>query len=115
MTGHRNPAGQRTVRRHNLSLITTALAAAPGSRAELAQRTGLTKATVSSLVDHLIARAVLIEGEPATRFFVVLDGWLRLFRETVDGQDSTIGVFGPDLRMLFRRGDERDYWDGEGD
>jgi predicted NBD/HSP70 family sugar kinase len=66
VTGHRNPAGQRTVRRHNLSLITTALAAAPGSRAELAQRTGLTKATVSSLVDHLIARAVLIEGEPAT-------------------------------------------------
>ena len=66
MTGHRNPAGQRTVRRHNLSLITAALAAAPGSRAELAQRTGLTKATVSSLVDHLIARAVLIEGQPAT-------------------------------------------------
>lgn len=65
MTG-RTPAGQRTVRRHNLSLITAALAAAPGSRAELAQRTGLTKATVSSLVDHLIARAVLVEGQPAT-------------------------------------------------
>jgi uncharacterized cupin superfamily protein len=25
-----------------------------------------------------------------------------------------LGVFGPDLRMLFRRADERDYWDGEG-
>jgi uncharacterized cupin superfamily protein len=24
-----------------------------------------------------------------------------------------IGVFGPGLRMLFRRGDARDYWDGE--
>jgi uncharacterized cupin superfamily protein len=24
-----------------------------------------------------------------------------------------LGVFGPDLRMLFRRGDARDYWDGE--
>lgn len=66
MTAPRHPAGQQTVRRHNLSLITTALAGAPRSRAELAQRTGLTKATVSSLVDHLIARTVLIEGRPAT-------------------------------------------------
>ncbi|HEY0167187.1 MAG TPA: ROK family protein [Jatrophihabitans sp.] len=66
MTALGNPAGQQTVRRHNLSLITTSLAAAPGSRAQLAQRTGLTKATVSSLVDHLISRDVLVEGPPAT-------------------------------------------------
>ncbi|MDQ1742527.1 MAG: hypothetical protein QOE23_866 [Pseudonocardiales bacterium] len=60
------PAGQQSVRRHNLSLISTALAAEPSSRAELAQRTGLTKATVSSLVDHLIARRMVVDGEPAT-------------------------------------------------
>ena len=24
-----------------------------------------------------------------------------------------IGVFGPDMRYLFRREDARDYWDGE--
>lgn len=66
MTAPGNPAGQQTVRRHNLSLITTSLAAASGSRAQLAQRTGLTKATVSSLVDHLISRGVLVEGQPAT-------------------------------------------------
>ncbi len=66
MTGPRAPAGQQTVRRHNLSLITTALAALPSSRAELAQRTGLTKATVSSLVDHLIGGGMLVEGQPAT-------------------------------------------------
>ncbi|HEX8305201.1 MAG TPA: ROK family protein [Jatrophihabitans sp.] len=65
MTAPGAPAGQQTVRRHNLSLITTALAAAPSSRAELAQRTGLTKATVSSLVDDLITRAIVVEGEPA--------------------------------------------------
>ena len=35
------------------------------------------------------------QGEPADRFFVVLDGWVRLFREAPDGQESTIGVFGP--------------------
>jgi predicted NBD/HSP70 family sugar kinase len=66
MTSPGTPAGQQTVRRHNLSLITTALAAAPSSRAELAQRTGLTKATVSSLVDDLIARSMVVEGQPAT-------------------------------------------------
>ncbi|HEX8767485.1 MAG TPA: ROK family transcriptional regulator [Jatrophihabitans sp.] len=65
MTAPGTPAGQQTVRRHNLSLITMALAAAPSSRAELAQRTGLTKATVSSLVDDLTARAIVAEGPPA--------------------------------------------------
>lgn len=56
------PAGQQTVRRHNLSLVSRAVAEAPSSRSELAQRTGLTKATVSSLVDVLLARGLLIEG-----------------------------------------------------
>lgn len=37
---------------------------------------------------------LFLKGEPATRFFVVLEGWIRLFRETPDGQESTIGVFG---------------------
>jgi uncharacterized cupin superfamily protein len=26
-----------------------------------------------------------------------------------------VGVFAPELRMLFRRSDQRDYWDGEPD
>jgi uncharacterized cupin superfamily protein len=25
-----------------------------------------------------------------------------------------VGLYGPDLRLLFRRADARDYWDGEG-
>jgi predicted NBD/HSP70 family sugar kinase len=56
------PAGQQTVRRHNLSLVSRAVADAPASRTELAQRTGLTKATVSSLVDALLAQGILAEG-----------------------------------------------------
>lgn len=68
MTRPGTPAGQQTVRRHNLSLITGALAVAASSRAELAQRTGLTKATVSSLVDSLLAQGILVEGmAPAPR------------------------------------------------
>ena len=30
------------------------------------------------------------QGEAADRFFVVLDGWVRLFREAPNGQESTI-------------------------
>ena len=63
--GTPQPADQQSVRRHNLGLITRAVSRAPGSRAELAQRTGLTKATVSSLVDSLLAQGILAEGEPA--------------------------------------------------
>jgi len=58
------PAGQQTVRRHNLALVLAELARGPGSRAELAQRTGLTKATVASLVDALLAQAILVEADP---------------------------------------------------
>jgi CRP-like cAMP-binding protein len=37
---------------------------------------------------------LFLKGEPATRFFIVLEGWIRLFRETLDGQETTIGIFG---------------------
>jgi len=60
------PAGQRTVRQHNLRLVLAELASAPGSRADLAQRTGLTKATVASLVSSLVEQALLLQGEPSS-------------------------------------------------
>jgi predicted NBD/HSP70 family sugar kinase len=53
---------QRSVRRHNLAVILRHLAAnGPSSRAGLAAQTGLTKATVSSLVGQLIERGMLSE------------------------------------------------------
>lgn len=56
------PAGHRTVRRHNLALVLGCVAAAePLSRARVADRTGLTRGTVSSLVDELIAAQLLTE------------------------------------------------------
>lgn len=68
MSSPGQPAGQQTVRRHNLSLITAALTSASSSRAELAHRTGLTKATVSSLVDTLLVQGILVEGSaPSAR------------------------------------------------
>ncbi len=33
------------------------------------------------------------QGEPATGFYVVLDGWVKLFRMTPDGGEAVVGVF----------------------
>jgi CRP-like cAMP-binding protein len=56
----------------------------------------------SSLIDLLASASVrgyprnavlFVQDEPAVCFFVVLDGWVKLYRETVDGHESVIGVF----------------------
>lgn len=36
---------------------------------------------------------LFLQGEPAERFYVVFDGWVRLFRETPDGHETVIAVF----------------------
>ena len=55
-------AGQQTVRRHNLALVLHEVAAGePVSRAGVAARTGLTRGTVSSLVEELLADGLLTE------------------------------------------------------
>ena len=33
--------------------------------------------------------------------------------DTVYSDSDKIGIYGRDLRLLFRRSDQRDYWDGE--
>ena len=55
----------------------------------------------SSLAD-LLAEAVVrrfsrntllfVEGEAADQFYVVLDGWVRLYRQTTDGRESVIAL-----------------------
>ncbi|WP_037311741.1 ROK family transcriptional regulator [Amycolatopsis orientalis] len=62
------PAGQHTVRQHNAALVLGAIADGPGtSRAGLSAATGLTKATVSSVVDRLLGADLVAEGEPERR------------------------------------------------
>jgi predicted NBD/HSP70 family sugar kinase len=57
-----SPAGQHTLRRHNSALVLRTVLDSPGiSRATIAARTGLAKATVSSLVDRLIAADLVAE------------------------------------------------------
>ena len=36
---------------------------------------------------------IFVEGEPATKLFLVLDGWIKLWRQSEDGHESVIGVF----------------------
>lgn len=67
MTGT-GPASQHTVRRHNSALVLAAVTESPGiSRAGIAARTGLTKATVSTLVDRLLAASLLHDAGPQRR------------------------------------------------
>jgi predicted NBD/HSP70 family sugar kinase len=63
------PVRQASVRAHNLALVlqTVANSADHPSRAGIAARTGLTRATVSALVDDLIAGLLLTELGPAPR------------------------------------------------
>jgi predicted NBD/HSP70 family sugar kinase len=59
------PARQHTIRAQNLGLVLRQIAADPGrSRAQLAQATGLTRTTISALVDELIERDLVAELTP---------------------------------------------------
>ena len=37
---------------------------------------------------------LFVQGEPARHFYVVLDGWVELFRAAPDGQETVIAAFG---------------------
>ena len=59
------PARQQLLKRHNLSLVLRQIATTRSlSRAQLAVRTGLTKATVSTLIDVLIDARLVVERDP---------------------------------------------------
>ncbi|MEV4417806.1 ROK family transcriptional regulator, partial [Catellatospora sp. NPDC049609] len=64
-----DPVRQRSLREHNLALVLRQVTAAPlpPSRAEIAAATGLTRATVSTIVDELIAGGLVAEVRPVSR------------------------------------------------
>lgn len=35
---------------------------------------------------------LFLQGEPATRFYIVFDGWVKLYRQSADGHESVIEV-----------------------
>ncbi|GAB2658316.1 ROK family protein [Nocardia goodfellowii] len=61
-----NSGHLQQVRLGNLCTVLLSVVDRPGSRAELAQRIGLTKATVASLIEPLLAQQILIEDAATT-------------------------------------------------
>lgn len=53
-------------------------------------------------VEHIIAPATAVmlaphnillrQGDPATAFFIVIDGWIKLYRITVSGEETVINI-----------------------
>ena len=64
MTEAMVPAGQHTVRLHNLRLVLSEIATSPGSRADLAQRTGPDQGHRGQPGRSLHRRGILLEGHP---------------------------------------------------
>ena len=57
-------------------------------------------ARMTLLADATVRRyprgtSLFMQGDQADRFFVVLEGWVKGFRQSMDGQESVIAVFGP--------------------
>ncbi|MFP5072043.1 ROK family protein [Pseudonocardia nantongensis] len=117
LSGPAGPVRAPAVRRHNLGLLLAALRRAPSSRAALATGTGLTRGTVASLLDPLVARGVLEEGPP-TRSGVGRPGRPLGYAGSgpvvvgtsveVDGLVAcVVGLDGTVVRRLQRRRDHR--------
>ncbi|QOR37162.1 Crp/Fnr family transcriptional regulator [Billgrantia diversa] len=60
---------------------------------------GLEDETLALLTDGAVERSyrrgalLFSKGEPADRFYVVLGGWIKLFRESPDGNECMVGLF----------------------
>lgn len=51
---------------------------------------------IDSAVQEFPRNTVLfLQREPAVRFYVILEGWVKIFRETIDGREIVLHVFGP--------------------
>jgi predicted NBD/HSP70 family sugar kinase len=114
------PVRQGSLREHNLALVLRHVAASPRpvSRAWIANATGLTRATVSALVDDLIGGRLLTEVEPAPRagagrpangLTLAIDGPAGLGLEVnVDYLAACVVDLSGDVRLrLTQTGDQR--------
>jgi len=43
--------------------------------------------------DYPKGKVLFIRDEPASCFYIVLDGWVKVYRETSDGDEAVLGVF----------------------
>ena len=113
------PTDQADVRRHNAALVLESIAlTSPLSRARVAAQTGLTRATVGSIVDGLIAAGLVTEqgtrsasgiGRPGTDLALRPDGAAGVGLEiNVDGISAAVVDLGGTVRhRVARSGDQR--------
>ena len=113
------PTDQADVRRHNAGLVLAAVSDGPVSRAEVAGVTGLTRATVGSIVDELLAAGLVSEqgtraprgvGRPGTDLALDPSGGAGIGVEiNVDGLSCTVvDLTGEARHRAARAGDQRD-------
>jgi CRP-like cAMP-binding protein len=61
---------------------------------------GLAEPALLALLRDAVVRqlprggVLFLQGDPASRFFVVVEGWVRLIRSTPEGNEVTIALFG---------------------
>lgn len=61
---------------------------------------GLAEPALITLLKDAVVRqlprggVLFLQGDPASRFFVVIEGWVRLVRSTPEGNEVTIALFG---------------------
>jgi predicted NBD/HSP70 family sugar kinase len=109
------------VRRHNAAVVLQSLAASPRSRAQVASATGLTRATVGSIVEELIAGGLVAEvaeqgarkprgvGRPGTDVALDPSGGAGIGIEVnVDGLSAVVvDLVGEVRHRAARPGDQR--------
>ena len=44
------------------------------------------------IVNHNKGAMIFLQGEQATRFYIILDGWVKIFKGNLDGQESVLQV-----------------------
>ena len=47
---------------------------------------------VSQVHDHPRGKLLFLRGEPATNIYLLLDGWVKVYRDTPDGEQTVIGI-----------------------
>lgn len=70
---------------------------------EVVRRINVFRGLKPLMVERLVAPATCVsyetgdivfrQGDPATAFFIVVDGWVKLYRSTISGEEAVIHVF----------------------
>ena len=47
---------------------------------------------VSNVHDHPRGKLLFLRGEPATNIYLLLEGWVKVYRDTPDGEQTVIGI-----------------------